>query len=141
MSWTEVDLAGVSSEMERIPEGSYVWALLPGTKFSKFDKDKIELGAKIVDGEYNGRVIYFSYGSPEKAPSMVQALKRLEEALVKDGAPAIAEGQDKIEYFNDAEVVGKRFIAPVKHRSFVKNGDTEPTVKEDISVFKLKAVA
>jgi hypothetical protein len=37
--------------------------------------------------------------------------------------------------------VGKRFIAPVKHRSFVKNGDTEPTVKEDISVFKLKAVA
>lgn len=139
MSWNEVNLVGVSTEMETLPEGvPYTFALLAGAKYGQWDPNKIELGAKVVDGEYAGRVVYFSYGNPEKAPSMVQALKRLEIALVADEAPAIAEGEDPVTYLNNPEVVGKRFVAPLKHRSYEKDGET--VTKADVSVFKVKSV-
>lgn len=142
MSWTEVDLQGVSTEMENLPEGNYVFAILPGAKYGQWDPQRIELGAKVVEGEYSGRVQYFSYGNPEKAPSMVQAFKRLEVALVKDGAPAIETGQDPVAYLNSDDVVSKRFVGPIKYRTLpLKEGQEVPDTKADLGVFKVKSVA
>jgi hypothetical protein len=139
MSWTETDLKGVSAEMEIIPEGQYVFALLPGAKYGQWDPQKIELGAKIVEGEYSHRVQYFSYGNPEKAPTMVQALKRLEIALVANGAPAIEAGEDPVTYLNNPEVVGKQFVGTIKHRTY-EDKEGIPVTKSDLSVFKTKPV-
>ena len=139
MSWETVDLTGVSTEMETLPENvPFTFQLLAGAKYGQWDPNKIELGAKVVSGEYAGRVVYFSYGNPEKSPSMIQALKRLEVALVKDGAPAIEADEDKVAYLNNPDVVGKHFIAPLKHRTYEKDG--ENITKADVSVFKVRAI-
>lgn len=140
MSWTEVDLAGVSTEMERVPEGEYVMSLLTGAKFNKWQPNKIEVGAKIIEGEYAGRVQYFTYGDPEKTPSMLQAMKRLEQALAKSTGREIQPGEDILSYLNDPEVVGGKFVATIKHREYTdKEGQQQ--VKADVSLFKVKAVA
>ena len=140
MSWTEQDLVGVSIEMETLPENvPFTFALLPGAKYGQWNPNKIELGAKVVEGEYAGRVSYFSYGDPTAVPSMPAALKRLELALVADGAPSIETGEDPVVYLNNPDVVGKRFIAPLKHRTYEREG--ENITKADISIFKVKAVA
>ena len=143
MSWTETDLTGVSTEMETLPEGQpFTFALLPGAKYSQWNPNMIELGAKVVGGEYTGRVQYFSYGDPNTTPSMVQAFKRLEVALVADGAPPIDAQEDPVVYLNNPEVVGKKFVAPLKHRVLpLKEGQETPETKADLSIFKVKAVA
>ena len=140
MSWTDVDLTGVSTEMETIPEGSYAFALLPGAKYNQWQPGKVEVGAKITEGDYAGRVCYFSYGDPDKVPSMVQAFKRLEVALVTDGAPAAEAGEDPVTYLNNPEVVGKRFLGPVRHRLLPAKDDLPAQTKVDVAVFKVKAV-
>jgi hypothetical protein len=146
MSWTDVDLTGVSTDMELIPEGTYEFALLPGAKYGQWNPAKIELGAKIVSGEYAGRVQYFSYGDPEKVPSMLVAFKRLEEALAKNTGVSITEGEDPVTYLNNPDVVGGKFIAPIRHRTYEKKGEVDaqgnPVLesKSDVSVYKVKAV-
>ena len=139
MSWTEVDLANVSAEMELIPEGTYVFSLLPGAKTNQWNPNKIEVGAKIVDGEYAGRVTYLSYGDPDKVPAMIGAMKRLEIALAKNTGVAAEEGQGIVDYLN--LVAGGKFVAPVKHRLIpAKEEGEEPTPRAEIAVFKVKPV-
>jgi len=50
MSWNEIDLQGVSADMELVPEGKYVFTLLPGAKYSQWNPNKIEVGAKVDEG-------------------------------------------------------------------------------------------
>lgn len=138
--WNDVDLSGVSSEMELIPEGKYVLSLLAGAKPNSWNANKIEVGAKISEGEYSGRVIYFSFGDPEKVPSMVQAMKRLEVALTASTGVAAAEGEDPISYLNNPEVVGGLFLAPIRHRIVPANDERPEQTKADISVFKIAPV-
>ena len=135
MSWSEVDLQGVSAEMELLPEGKYVFALLSGAKYSQWTPNKIEVGAKVVEGGLAGRVIYFSYGDPEKVPNMVGAFKRFEIALAKNTGVAIETGQDPVEYLN--LVVGGQFVADVKHRTFTTS-EGESKTKAEIAIFKIK---
>src|SRR5580658_10337164 len=124
MSWNEIDLQGVSTEMDLIPEGKYVFTLLPGAKYSQWNPNKIEVGAKIAEGEFAGRVVYFSYGDPEKVPAMVGAFKRLEIALSKNYGTAIETGQDPVDYLNG--VAGAQFISDIKHRTYTNNeGETQ----------------
>jgi len=139
MGWTDVDLTGVSTDMETIPEGQYVFELLAGAKYSQIDAQKIEAGAKIVEGEYAGRVQYFSYGNPEKAPSMIGAFKRLESALAKNTGLSADAGEDPVSYLNNDQVVGGRFIAAIKHRTY-ENKDGESIKKSDLSVFKVRPI-
>lgn len=139
MSWTEVDLQNVSTDMERIPEGTYLFELLAGAKYSQWTPGKIEVAAKIAEGELKNRIQYFTYGDPDKSPAMVGAFKRLEIALARSTGVAIETGEDPVTYLNNPEVVGGKFIAPVRHREFV-NKDGEAEVKTDIAVFKVKAV-
>lgn len=139
MSWIEIDLEGVSAEMELVPEGAYVFTLLPGAKYSRFDAQKIEAAAKVAEGEFAGRVVYFTYGDPDKAPAMIGAFKKLEIALAKNTGVAITTGQDPVEYLNS--VAGGRFIAPIKHRSYKadpNDEESETKTKAEIAVFKVK---
>ena len=137
MSWNEIDLAGVSADMELIPEGKYVFALLPGAKYSQWNPNKIEAGAKIVEGEFAGRVVYFSYGDPEKVPAMVGAFKRLEIALSKYTGTAIETGQDPVDFLNSTS--DARFISDIKHRTYTNN-EGETNTKAELAVFKVKPV-
>jgi hypothetical protein len=137
MSWTEVNLAGLADDMERVPEGEYTFALLAGAKYGQFDQNKIEVAAKIVDGESAARVMYFSYPDPAKQDWSPNALKRLESALKKDGAPAIEEGQDPTVYLNQETVVGTRFKAPVFHREYTSADGTEQK-RAEIRLFKVR---
>jgi hypothetical protein len=137
-SWMELDLAGISTEMATVPEGQYVMTLLPGAKYNQWSPNKLEVGAKIAEGEYANRVVYFSYGDPEKVPTMAGAFKRLEIALAKNSGVAIETGDDPVAYLNS--VAGAKFIGTVRHRTFVKQGETEPTLAVDLNVFKVKAV-
>lgn len=139
MSWTDIDLTGVSTDLAMIPEGEYVFALLPGSKYNQFDTQKIEVGAKVVEGEYAGRVQYFSYGDPAKSPAMEGAFKRLKVALFKNTGVEIDKGEDPIVYLNNPEVVGAKFVANVTHRTFT-NKEGESQTKSDIAVFKTRAI-
>lgn len=138
MSWTEVDLSSISDEMERLPEGDYVFALLPGAKYNQWNPNKIEVGAKVAEGEYAGRVLYFSYGDPEKTPSMLGAMKRLERALSKSSGKEAEAGQNPIDYLN--AVAGAKFVGTVRHRTYTDNNGEEQT-KADMALFKIKAAA
>lgn len=137
MSWQELDLSGVSTDMELIPEGEFVFSLLNGAKYSQWNPNKIEAAAKVDEGEYKGRVTYFSYGDPEKVPAMAGALKRLERAIFKNTGAEIASGQDPVEFLNDN--AGAKFIGTVYHREF-ENKDGEKQRKAEIKVFKVKPV-
>jgi hypothetical protein len=44
-----------------------------------------------------------------------------------------------VEYFNQEDVVGHKFIAPVTHREYT-NKDGEQDIKVDIKLFKVKPV-
>lgn len=136
-TWSELDLTGVSTEMELVPEGRYVFALLPGAKYSQWNPNKIEVGAKIVEGEFSSRVIYFSYGDPEKVPAMVGAFKRLQLALSKNTGVDIEAGQDPVEFLN--AITGGKFISDIKHRTYTNN-EGETSTKAELAVFKVKPV-
>lgn len=141
MSWIELDLTGVSTEMELVPVGNYVFTLLAGAKYNQWNPGKIEVGAKIVEGEYAGRVVYFSYGDPDKVPAMIGAFKRLEIALAKASGVSIEAGQDPVQYLNT--VAGSQFVAAVKNRIIPpKEGeeDSQPTPKAEIDVFKIRSL-
>ena len=140
MSWTDVDLSGVSLDMDLIPEGNYVLTLLPGAREGKWNAKKIELGGKIAEGEYTGRVVYWSYGDPDGTPSMKGAMKRLTIALAKSTGVEIEPGQHPIEYLNNEDVVGGKFIAQVLVREIPATEEREASNKNDIQIFKVKPV-
>jgi hypothetical protein len=138
MSWQEIDLTGVSTDMEMVPEGMYVFSLLAGAKPGKFDPEKIELGAKIAEGEYAGRVVYFSYGNPDKVPAMIGAFKRLEIALARSTGVSIQEGEQPVSYLNNEQVVNGKFLGTVRHRVRPATEDREAQNLTDMNVFKVK---
>jgi hypothetical protein len=139
MAWTEINLEGISTEMERLPEGNYVFELLPGAVYNKWDNQKVDVAAKVSEGEFTGRVNYFSYPDPAKQDWSPQAFKRLEIAIVKNGGEPIVEGEDPVAYLNKETSVGKKFIAKVTHREFT-NKDGEKETKVDLKTFSVKAV-
>lgn len=141
-SWTDLDLVNVSTEMALVPEGKYVFELLPGAKYNQWDKNKIEVAAKVSEGEYTGRIVYFSYGDPVKVPAMAGAFKRLEKALTQFSGVAIEAGDDPTDYLN--EQAGSKFIGFVRHRLVPPKpedgADAKPTPKQDLNVFKISPV-
>jgi hypothetical protein len=139
MAWTEINLEGISTEMERLPEGNYVFELLPGAVYNKWDNQKIDVAGKVAEGEFAGRVSYFSYPDPAKQDWSPQAFKRLEIAIVRNGGEAIVDGEDPVTYLNKETSVGKKFIAKVTHREYT-NKEGEKEVKVDLKTFSVKAV-
>ena len=140
MSWIDTDLAGISTELDLIPEGTYLFSLLAGARFNQWNPAKLDVGAKIAEGELKGRVVYFSYGDPDKVPSMYGAFKRLEKALSASTGVAILENQSPVDYLNQPEVVGGLFVADIRHRVKPAKEEGAPsTTVADLAIFKVKA--
>lgn len=138
MSWMEINVAGLSEEMEQIPEGNYVFSLLAGAKYNQWDKQKIDVAVKVDEGEFKGRVTYLSFPDPAKQSWSPQAMRKFTSVLEKDGASALAENQDPVEYLNQEDVVGHRFVAPLVQREYEKDGEKQ--TKTDIRPFKVRPV-
>lgn len=132
-SWLEVDLTQIPTDNEVLPEGTYYdFELLAGAKPSRFDPDRIECAAKVVNGEFAGRIKYFSYPSPEKQPWVRGVFVRMTHALGTD----IEEGEHPVDYLN--RVAGAQFSAPVKHRQVDVDG--METTKDEVKIGNVRAV-
>lgn len=131
-SWLDVDLTTIPTDNEVLPENVYYkFELLPGAKASRFNPDRIECAAKVADGEFLGRVQYFSYPSPEEQPWVRGVFVRFTHAVGEE----IAQEEEPIDYLN--RVAGSIFEAPVKHR--VVNQDGMETTKAEIKIGNIRA--
>jgi hypothetical protein len=133
-SWMEVDLTTVPTDNEVLPENQYFnFELLAGAKPSRFDPDRIECAAKVIDGEFAGRVKYFSYPDPAKVGDWVRGVFiRATRAFGVE----IEKGETPVEYLN--RVAGAHFSAPVKHR--IVDSDGVDSTKDEIKIGNIKAV-
>lgn len=132
-SWLDVDLTTIPTDNEVLPEGVYYdFELLAGAKPSRFDPDRLECAAKVINGEFTGRVKYFSYPSPALQPWVRGVFVRLTHAIGED----IAEGEHPVDYLNRA--AGGHFSAPVKHRQIDVDG--METTKDEIKIGNIRAV-
>lgn len=141
MSWEEFDLENMSTDAELLPAADYVFELVNGAKAGKWDAEAVEAVAKVAEGEFKGRVAYFSYPNPAKQDWSPAAFKRLEVALVKNGARPISKGEKPVPYLNDPEVIGHKFIAPISHREVTNNESGEKSLKSDLKLFKVRPAA
>jgi hypothetical protein len=132
-SWMDVDLTTVPADNEVLPEGrKFVFELLEGAKPASFDPDRINFSAKVVDGEFAGRVVYASYPNPEKVGQWVKGVFiRMTHAL---GEP-IGDGEHPVDYLN--RMAGHHFVAPVKHRQVQQDG--VDTIKGEINIGNVSA--
>jgi len=130
----EVDLTTVSTDNEVLPEGVYYdFELLPGAKPSRWDADRIECAAKVINGEFAGKVKYFSYPDPKKVGEWVRGVFiRLTHAVGIE----IQENEHPVDYLN--RIAGSKFSAPVKHR--VVDADGVDTTKDEIKIGNIRAI-
>jgi len=113
LSWQNIDLKDVSTQVELLPAGVYTFELSPGAKYD--DKGAIRASATVNGhGEFTGKRVFFSYPDPESISSKGKvnswsavALKRLEQAIGIEINP----GEDKVEYLN--RVAGNHFQGTV----------------------------
>jgi hypothetical protein len=133
MAWEDVDLASVPSDNEVVPEGEYKFELLAGAKPGKFDPDKVEAGAKVAEGDYKNRVIYFSYPDPAKQSWSPGVFVRMVKAL----GDTITEGETPIDILN--RNAGKLFNAKVAHRLVANSATGEEEPKADLKIGSVRA--
>lgn len=132
-AWLDVDLTTVPTDNAVLPEGQYFnFELLAGAKESKFKADRIECAAKVVGGEFDGQVKYFSYPPPAEQPWVRGVFVRLTHALGVE----IESGEEPVAYLN--RVAGGQFSASVKHR--VVDQDGMDTTKDEIKIGNIRAV-
>jgi|SRR5882672_4383432 len=131
MAWEDVDLSEVRPDNEVLPEEQeFVFELLKGAKLSKFYPDKIEVAARVAEGEFKGKISYFSYPSPEEQPWVLGVFKRMEIAL---GTPQ-EKGEHPVDYLN--RVAGSFFISKIKHRVVQAGGDD--VTKAEVKIGNVK---
>jgi hypothetical protein len=131
--WTEIDLTSISTEPVILPENTeFIFELLPGARYGKFDSNRIEASAKVVSGEFAGQIKYFSYPDPEKQPWSTGVFVRMTHALGEE----VEAGEDPVEYLN--RNAGKQFISKVKHRRFSSDG--VDGVKDEVAIGNVKPV-
>lgn len=132
-AWLDVDLTTIPTDNDVLPEGQYFnFELLPGAKPGKFNPDRIECAAKVVDGEFAGRVKYFSYPPPAEQPWVLGVFVRMTRALGVE----IETGEEPVDYLNRA--AGGHFAAPVRHRKVDTDG--MDTTKDEIKIGNVRAI-
>jgi len=133
-SWAEVDLTTVTTDNSVLPENQdFEFELHPGARFSKYDPDRVEAAAKVVKGEFAGRIKYFSYPDPNKVGDWVRGVFiRMTHALGSEIEP----GESPVEYLN--RMAGAHFVTKMKHRIIEVDGVS--TTKDDIKIGNVKAV-
>lgn len=132
MSWGEIDLSSVSTDLEVLPEAILNFALV-SAKPNKFDSEKVDVLAKVYDGELKGRTTFFSYPDPAKQDWSPGVFARLAKSV---GIP-IEKGEQPVAYINRAAAAGGKFTAPVKHRAVEVDG--LPVTKSEVNIMKVKS--
>jgi hypothetical protein len=134
MSWTDVDLIHISTEVEPLPEQTFHFKLV-GAKQNPFDPNKIDFTAEVTDGEFARRKAFGSYPDPVKQPWAPKALKRLVDALkvpMEEG-----ETHDPIAYLNRAASVGATFTSAIKNRTYTNATTGEAKTKSEVDIAKV----
>lgn len=131
MSWADIDLSTISTAITPVAENpdGYIFELLPGAKTSDYDPNKIEAQAAIVEGEFAGRKLYFSFPDPAKQEWSPRILRRFLESLGLDPEA----GETPVQALNRGAAL--RFKAPVKHR---KNTEEGAPPKVDLDIFHVR---
>lgn len=132
MSWGEIDLSTTPSDNEILPEAVLNF-VVTGAKNNKFDAEKVDVFAKVFDGEFKGRPTIFSYPDPAKQDWSPGVFARLAKSM---GIP-IEKGETPVAYIARAAKEGGKFTAPVKHRKVEFDG-LEDT-KSEINIMKVKS--
>lgn len=133
MSWTDVDLTNIPTDIDLLPEEKeFVFELLPGARYGRFQQGRVEAAARVAEGEFTGRVLYFSYPDPTEQPWSIGVFARMIKAL----GPA-DEGEDPVAYLN--RVAGQRFVSKVRHRRVDAEGGEQ--IKQEIKIGNVKPVA
>lgn len=132
MTWGEIDLSTVPTDQDVLPEAVLNFAIV-SAKANRFDAEKVDVLAKVFDGEFKGRTTFFSYPDPAKQDWSPQLVARAAKSM---GIP-IEKGEGPVEYFNRAAGVGGKFTAPIKHR--VVEVDGLPVTKAEVNIMKVKS--
>jgi hypothetical protein len=138
LSWQNIDLKNVSTEIKAIPDATYTLEINPGTK--KNERDTVLVSATVAqDGEFTGRKVYFSYPDPESVSAggkiyswSAVAFMRLVQALGVD----LNDGEEPEAYLN--RVAGSRFQAPVNTTPAT---DEYPQPRTNVKIFNVKPAA
>lgn len=132
MSWGDVDLSTVATDLEVLPE-SILNFVVVSAKPNKFDAEKVDVLAKVFDGELKGRTTFFSYPDPAKQDWSPGVFARLAKSM---GIP-IEKGEQPVAYINRAASAGGKFTAPIKHRLVEVDG--LETTKSEVNIMKVKS--
>lgn len=133
MSWGEIDLSTVPSDQEILPASESLNFVVTGARSNKFDAEKVDVFAKVFDGDFKGRGTIFSYPDPAKQDWSPGVFARLAKSM---GIP-IEKGETPVTYILRAAKLGGKFAAPVKHRETEVDG--LPVTKSEINIMKVKA--
>lgn len=133
MSWGDIDLSTAPADNEQLPVSEALNFVVTGAKPNKFDVDKVDVFAKVFDGEYRGRKTIFSYPDPAKQDWSTGIFVRLAKSM---GIP-INKGESPVEYIQRAATEGGKFTAPVKSRTVEVDG--LEVDKHEIQIFKVKS--
>jgi len=138
VSWKTINLKDVPTQPPVVPVGKYTFELTPGAKYNEAGA-LLAAGRIASDGEFTGRLVFFSYPDPESIDRggkpntwSATALKRLEVALGVDQQ----EGEDMAEFLNRA--AGNKFGAKVTHSPVT---DEYPTPRVSIGLFSVEPAA
>lgn len=131
MSWGDINLSELTTEQKVLPEETdFNFELLPGAKFNPWNPNRVDAAAKVIDGEFAGERLYFSYPDPVENTWVPGVFARMIKALKVEAET----GEDPVTYLNRA--AGSKFTAKVKHRRVDTDG--VETVKAEIKIGNVK---
>lgn len=133
LSWGEIDLSVTPSDDEILPEVAALNFVVTGARANKFDSEKVDVFARVYDGEYKGRPTIFSYPDPVKQEWSPGVFARLAKSM---GIP-INKDETPVEYITRAAGQGGKFTAPVKHRKVEYDG--LETTKSEVAIMKVRS--
>lgn len=130
MGWGDIDLSTVPADNELLPAEVFNF-VVTGGKPNKFNSNKVDVSAKVADGQYKGTSAFFSYPDPAEQEWSVGVFKRLVNSI----GIKIEEGESPVDYLNRVAKAGGKFTAPIKHRDIEKDGLVE--TRGEVNTWKI----
>jgi hypothetical protein len=131
-TWQDMDLSTVVADNSLLPERDYNFTL-DGAKYNQWNPQKIDVSAKVADGEFVGRKVFFSYPEPNKFEWSPNVLRRLLDILGVE--PEANEGA--VDALNRG--VGGSFSSVVTHKTITNHDTGEESKRANLDIFKVKA--
>lgn len=130
-TWEDLKLSDLPSEATMPQDTDFVFELLPGSKVSRFDASRLEVAARVAEGEFTGTILYGSYPDYTKYSWVLGVIRRTIKALGGD-----PDSEDSfLEFLN--KKAGTKFVAKVTHRPIQDSED----VRVELKVGSIKAHA